>query len=226
MEINFTGLIGQQQSTQSDAASLANDFDDFLTLLTTQLQNQDPLEPMDSTEFTNQLVAFAEVEQQINSNAKLDTLNGLSSASVFSSALNYIGLDVSYVGNEVYFDGTTPTTISYGLESQAVDATLFVRNAAGEIVFSQDLPANDLSGEIAWAGTRNGGGTADAGTYAVSVEAVGPDGEPVEASTVVRGRVSGVEMQGTTLTAIVGERAVPVGSILNAKMPAQPESQT
>jgi len=69
---SISGLTTDAQKTTASKASLSQDFDDFLQLLTTQLQNQDPLNPMDSNEFTNQLVQFSQVEQQINSNQKLD----------------------------------------------------------------------------------------------------------------------------------------------------------
>src|SRR5271170_2758728 len=70
---------------------LSSDFNDFLQLLTTQLQNQDPLSPMDSTQFTAQLVAFTGVEQQINTNSKLDSLIGIDKGSQLTSAANFIG---------------------------------------------------------------------------------------------------------------------------------------
>src|SRR5262245_48791469 len=73
---------------------LSEDFNNFLTLLTTQLKNQDPLSPMDSTEFTQQLVAFTGVEQQINTNTKLDQLIKLDKAGLMTSAASYIGTEI------------------------------------------------------------------------------------------------------------------------------------
>ena len=73
-DVTINSALNQQQKTESAKTGLAEDFAQFLTLLTVQLQNQDPLSPMDTTEFTNQLVAFTGVEQQINTNQKLDSL--------------------------------------------------------------------------------------------------------------------------------------------------------
>ncbi|HBH26901.1 MAG TPA: flagellar hook capping family protein [Rhodospirillaceae bacterium] len=222
MDISYTTLQNQQQATTSSREQLASNFDDFLTLLTTQLQNQDPLEPMDSTEFTNQLVAFAEVEQQISGNAKLDTLNAAMASGVFPAALGYIGLDVRYVGREFSADGaTTPTPIAYALEGEAASATLYIKDASGAIVHREDLPVTEMSGQVAWDGRLASGDMARAGTYTADVEALDANGDAVDATTVVGGRARGVEMQDGVITAVVGERAVPVANILNATTPTQ-----
>lgn len=220
MQIDVSGFVAPQSDAAIAGASLAEDFGNFLSLLTTQLQNQDPLEPMDSTEFTNQLVAFAGIEQQIKSNDRLETLTGLGGADVFSSALGYIGLDISYTGDELYFDGTNPADISYELDGQPAGVNLFVRDSNGGIVYSQPLQANNLNGRIEWDGTLNTGGVAPAGAYTINVEATpAVEGEDVTATTVVSSRVTGVEMQGNTLTAIIKDRAVPVDKILSARQP-------
>src|SRR5262249_25107311 len=83
---------------------LSSDFNNFLTLLTTQLKNQDPLAPMDSTQFTQQLVAFTGVEQQINSNKKLDQLIALNQGDQMTSAVNFIGTQVEAVSTGVNLD--------------------------------------------------------------------------------------------------------------------------
>src|SRR5260370_34022512 len=87
---------------------LSSDFNNFLTLLTTQLKNQDPLSPMDSTQFTQQLVAFTGVEQQINTNSKLDQLIGLDKTGQLTAAANYIGDQIEATSDQVYLpaDGT------------------------------------------------------------------------------------------------------------------------
>src|SRR5271154_461249 len=93
---------------------LSSDFNDFLTLLTTQLQNQDPLSPMDSTQFTAQLVAFTGVEQQINTNSKLDSLIGIDKGSQLTSAANFIGDTVEAPSSSLSLDATgTASQIGY-----------------------------------------------------------------------------------------------------------------
>ncbi|HZZ11369.1 MAG TPA: flagellar hook capping FlgD N-terminal domain-containing protein, partial [Paraburkholderia sp.] len=90
--IDNNTAAGAGQSTASQ--QLAGNFDTFLTLLTTQLQNQDPLSPMDSTQFTQQLVAFSGVEQQINTNNNLQSLIALNQSQQAASAVSYIGHSV------------------------------------------------------------------------------------------------------------------------------------
>lgn len=222
MEINFASLQNQQQATSRSGVQLAANFDDFLTLLTTQLQNQDPLEPMDATEFTNQLVAFAEVEQQINSNEKLDTLVSASSSNMFPMALGYIDLEVRYFGQEFYTDGINdPPMISYALEKEAQKATLFIKDEEGQIIHTRTLSGETLKGDVTWDGKLANGTMAPAGTYTVSVEALDAQDQPIDSATVVGGRVAGVEIQGNILTVIIGERAVPIANILSAKTPNQ-----
>src|SRR5215470_14788285 len=83
-----TGQAADAQKT------LSSNFDTFLTLLTTQLQNQDPLQPMDSNQFTQQLVEFSQVEQQINSNKNLESLISLTKYQTNQSAVSYLGKDL------------------------------------------------------------------------------------------------------------------------------------
>lgn len=220
-DVTFSSALNQQQRTQNSSTQLAEDFAQFLTLLTTQLQNQDPLSPMDSAEFTNQLVLFSGVEQQINTNQKLDNLVSMGLANSFTAALNYVGLNVSYLGSELSFDGDNPVTVSYALNDQAVDSKISIRNENGDLVFSADAATSTGKHEFVWDGTLNGGGTAPPGTYTVSIDALDIDDNPVGSSTVVTGHVRGVETQDGQIFALVGERAVPISSILNAVQPPQ-----
>src|SRR5579884_3869002 len=106
MSVNGLGN-GAGSGTQSQAMQqLTGNFDTFLQLLTTQLQNQDPLSPMDSTQFTQQLVEFSQVEQQINTNNNLQNLIGLTEANAGSTAVSYLGKDVTITnGNGALING-------------------------------------------------------------------------------------------------------------------------
>lgn len=223
-DVSLNTVINQQQNTANSQASLAGDFDDFLTLLTTQLQNQDPLAPADSTEFTNQLVAFAGVEQQINTNQKLDSLVSLQFSNAFASSLSYVGLDANYLSNEAFYDGEAPVEISYALDGEPATANLFIYDEAGTIIQEFDLASIEGVREITWDGTTKTGVKAPAGTYTLAIEAVDAAQQPITDSIVVKGRISGLETQNGSIFALVGERAVPVGSIINVSQPlTQPQ---
>jgi len=213
-DVTLGSALTQSQRSDAAEASLASDFSQFLTLLTTQLQNQDPLSPVETTEFTNQLVAFTGVEQQINTNQRLDSLVALNIGSSFSSSQSYVGQDISYIGSEFEYTGA-PSSIDYSLPTQAADVTINVLNELGEVVYTEDGSTNVGINEFVWNGQLNSGGVALPGTYEVQVGALDVDDNPIQTQTVVRGRVRGTESQNGQIFLLVGERAVPLSNVLN-----------
>lgn len=218
-DVTFSSALNEQQQTAVASASLAEDFAQFLTLLTTQLQNQDPLDPLDTNEMTNQLVAFTGVEQQINTNQKLDDLVSLQLGNALGSSLSYVGLDISYVGSEFYSDGETPITINYALDGQAVENNLRIVNEEGVTVYETAGSTAAGAQEFVWDGKDNQGNPVEPGTYAIRIDALDSNDKAVGGSTIVSGRVSGVESQNGALFLIVGERAVALSNVLNAREP-------
>lgn len=218
-DVTINNALDFAQNTANSSAQLASDFDDFLVLLTTQLQNQDPLSPMDSTEFTNQLVSFAGVEQQINQNQKLDSLVSLALGSSFSSSLNYVGKNVSYISSEAYFDGATPIDVNYAIDGESVDTTINILDEDGKVVFSQKVSDDDNVENFTWDGRNNNGDLLAEGTYEVRVDALDGQNNPLESTTVVTGRVGGIETQNGTTFLLVGERAVSIGNVINVSEP-------
>lgn len=218
-EVTIGTAIDSQSKTAAANTQLSQDFADFLNLLTVQLQHQDPMDPMDTKEFTNQIVAFTGVEQQINTNQKLDDLVALQLGTSMGNALGYVGLDISYISSEFYFDGSTPSTINYALEKDAVEVTVRVLDEEGNIVYEEDGDRNVGNNEFTWDGTDKHGDPVEPGTYEVRIDALDIEDEAVGATTVVNGRVSGVETQNGLLFAIVGDRAVALSNILNATQP-------
>src|SRR3954466_12002320 len=131
-----TAAQSQQKAAQSNV-KLSTDLNSFLTLLTSQLKNQDPLSPMDSTQFTNQLVQFSQVEQQINMNSNLSNLIGLTQQSIASNVVNYIGKTIEGPSSSApLINGAMKA--SYNLTAKAATVTIAVKNAAGDIVFSKN----------------------------------------------------------------------------------------
>ncbi|MCB1530679.1 MAG: flagellar hook capping family protein [Rhodospirillales bacterium] len=226
-DVTLSGTAQKAQNTLQQSVKLAEDFDQFLTLLTTQLQHQDPLDPMDSTEFTNQIVQFSQVEQSINTNQKLDNLVSLQLASISSVALGYVGMDVSYISAEISYDGATPVTIDYALSDPAVDAKINIRDEAGELVYSSTVPKDVGANKFTWNGLDTNGNPVQEGTYSVTIDAIDTNDDPIATSTVVSGRVRGIESQNGVIFVLIGERAVPISSIINATLPeeAPPEEE-
>lgn len=224
--VTTSNAANNASKTSASTVKLADDFQQFLTLLTTQLQNQDPLAPMDSTEFTNQLVQFAQVEQQINQNQKLDDLVALQLSSISSVALGYVGMNISYVSSEMSYDGENPVTINYALASEAVTSKVNIYDEEGTLVYSGDAPKNTGTNTFTWNGLKTNGMPVEEGTYTVKIDALDKAGKTIENSTVVSGHVRGIETQNGIVYVLVGERAVAISSIVNATTPAQQAANT
>ena len=143
MDVSATSSAATASAAQKAQSSLSTNFNTFLTLLTTQLKNQDPLSPMDSNQFTQQLVQFSQVEQQINANQNLETLISLTKGRSSTDAVSYLGKTLTLT------DGTAPlmngkATWAYSLDSDSTTTRLMVLNAAGKAVYVAD-------GETGWA---------------------------------------------------------------------------
>lgn len=195
------GVGGATRTTSqsaSDTASLANNFDTFLTLLTAQLQNQDPLAPMDSTQFTQQLVQFSQVEQQIRTNQQMESLVGQFQAASASAALSYLGKDAIVEADETYLAGGEANW-AYVLPDGGADSVkITVRDSAGRAVYTtEDLPITEGEHLFTWNGVKTNGETAADGVYTLDIEAR-MDGEDVDTLVRVRETIMGVDFSGTS----------------------------
>ena len=215
MELN--PIVPTAESTSAAERSrttLAEDFDNFLTLLTTQLANQDPLDPVDSNEFVDQLVSFTGVEQAVNTNAHLEELVGLISASQTVSAVGYLGTTIEAKGNtSVLVDGQAEFT--YQLPQKAGTAELTISNDKGEVVFRGN--ANTESGEhvFSWDGRNNEGIPLPDGLYSISVSAKSVDGTTIPVDSFVRGRVTGIETVDGDVVLVVNGNHVPLTEVIS-----------
>lgn len=163
-----------QSNAAASADSLASDFDTFLTLLTTQLRNQDPLEPTDPTQFVEQLATFSSVEQQVETNRQVAELVASLGGGDASGLVEFIGRRVE-APLPLRFDGDNPVSVTTAPVSGAQTASLVVIDENGaEISRSQVSPAQTA---LVWDGDRSVGGTADEGFYSFRVDYVDEDGE-------------------------------------------------
>jgi flagellar basal-body rod modification protein FlgD len=192
--------VGTETQTQAggDRTRLSDNYDTFLILLTAQLQNQDPLAPMDSTQFTQQLVQFSQVEQQIRTNEQLEGLVGQYQAASAGAALSYLGKDAIIEADETYLAGGEANW-AYRLPEAATSLTITVKDSSGRTVYETDT-ADRGAGEhlFSWDGVKTNGETAPDGVYTVSFEAEGADGEEIEPTVSVRETIMGVDFSGDT----------------------------
>jgi flagellar basal-body rod modification protein FlgD len=190
---------------------LSGNFDTFLQLLTTQLQNQDPLSPMDSTQFTQQLVEMSQVEQQIDTNTNLSTLVSLGQSQSNNLAMGYLGKDVVITnGQGALVNGAADWT--YGLNTAASATTLTVTNSAGNVVYSTTGSTAAGSHDFPWNGTDNSGNQLPDGTYTLTANATAADGSTVTTSVASKGLVTGVDMSGTTPQLVIGSSEFPIAN--------------
>jgi len=196
-----------------DGAKLADDFDDFLTLLTTQLQHQDPLDPMDSGEFTNQLVAFTGVEQQIQTNQNLETLADL-------SRFNNIGATAGYLGNEALIEApfgdhtTDGISWQYANNEVAETSTMRVLDEDGNTIYEVEAETGIGIHEFKWDGYNNAGELVEPGNYQLEVSAEDEVGESIEVGIAVQETITAVDTTGFEPIFTVGPNTVGQTQIL------------
>jgi flagellar basal-body rod modification protein FlgD len=194
------------------AAQLSGNFDTFLTLLTTQLQNQDPTNPMDSNQFTQELVQFSGVEQQINTNDNLKTLISLQQGNAGTAATGYLGKTITVTNGQAALQGGEADW-SYALGSAAVANTLTVTNSAGQVVYSGTGQTAEGQHDFSWNGESTSGQQLPDGTYTLAVNATDSSGAAVTSAIASKGVVDEVNMTSGTPQLMVGQMAVALSDV-------------
>lgn len=203
-------------AAEKSKALFGSNFDTFLKLLTNQLSNQDPLDPVDTAKFTEQLVQFAGVEQNIATNTNLEKLIGLNNASQNTAALGYIGKNVQATTNQIFSNGTSGSTIGYTNTSDFNTVSIDIINANGRIIRTLSAPATKGQQSISWDGKDSLNVQAPAGTYTVKASGYDTAQKATALTTTTTGIVSAIETSnGTSLT--VNGISVPVTSIIAVK---------
>jgi flagellar basal-body rod modification protein FlgD len=196
------------------ALGVTQNFNTFLTLLTTQLQNQDPLSPLDSNQFTQQLVMFSQVEQQIQTNSQLSTLIAGQAASETMSALPMVGQTIEYSGNQAVLQNGQ-AAYSYTLPSAAASASITIQDSGGNTIFQTTADASAGTHSFVWNGqTTAGQQLPDGGTYAIQVSATAANNSAVTPTTAAIGTVTGVSVNNNVATFNVSGVAVPMSQLL------------
>jgi len=204
-----TSLLGQQE--------IASNFQEFLQLLTTQLKNQDPLSPLDTNQFTQQLVAFASVEQQLKTNSDLDQLITLNKTSQATAAL-------SFVGSQVTADGAT-TQLKNGVAVWNINsprpaaAAISILDQNGNTVWTGQQTLDTGAQTYSWNGRTSTGTTAPDGLYTIQIAAQDAAGQTVSVSTQYTGTVTGVDLSGSQPLLQVGSSYLTISQIRSIQRP-------
>ena len=202
----------------SDRAMIAENFDAFLLLLTTQLKNQSPLDPMDTNQFTQQLVQFASVEQQLKSNDTLNALLTSSRGSAVSTAASFVGMQVTADGTSARLaDGKAEWMINPARNAQA---NVVILDSKGSLVATstQAVPAGEQ--KFVWDGTTSTGTTAPPGDYTIQISARDASGQNVSVKTEIVGRVESVDVSDSDPVLLIGANRVPLTKVRGISWPA------
>ena len=200
-----SGTTGSAAAEAAMKQSTGMNKDDFLKLFVTQLQNQDPLNPQDGTQFIGQLAQLTQVEQAYNTNTNLQSMLNQGSNSATLAAITLIGKQVEAPGSQVDLKSGTPATINFTLEKSADQVTVSVLDAAGAVVKTLSTGAKGAgTGNVSWDGTDNAGAQLASGAYSFSVSAKDASGNAVAGMGLVRGKVDGVDMSGAAPVLSIG----------------------
>jgi flagellar basal-body rod modification protein FlgD len=207
----------QQQTTSATAKAavdLSQNYQTFLQLLTTQLKNQDPLNPMDSSQFTSQLVQFSSVEQQIQANKNLESLISAQASNEAANSVNYIGRTVAATSDTVGLQNGS-ATINYALDNAVASDSITISTTSGKIVRSLQGQTGQGAHTITWDGKDANGNIMPDGSYKIAIAATNTDQTAAGASIGISGTVTGVSLVNNTPLLAIGGVTVPMANILS-----------
>lgn len=214
----------------SGSKMLASNFETFLSLLTSQLKNQDPLSPVDSNQFTAQLTQMAGVEQQLLTNELLKSLVSAQGGGDLAGASNYIGKDATAAWSATKMaDGKAKW--SYELGANAASAKLQVLDGKGKVIWEGDAPDKTTGvHDFTWDGKATTGANGQNGeVYSLKIVAKNAQGATLDAQVLTRGRITGVEMYDGEPFLTVGNSILPLSTVIaleEAKTPTTGGSGT
>jgi flagellar basal-body rod modification protein FlgD len=207
---NTSSTTSSSTVTGSQTA-IAGNFDQFLSLLTTQLKNQSPLDPLDTNQFTAQLVQFAGVEQQLKMNDTLSALLTLNKATTTTDAVGFIGATITADGATAPLkNGSAYWSVNM---ASAGTANITVKDSSGSVV--RTLTTSLAAGEqtVQWDGSTSTGGPAPAGDYTITVDAKDLAGQAVVAKTEIIGVVDSIDLSGDTPMLKIGTISVAIDKV-------------
>jgi flagellar basal-body rod modification protein FlgD len=211
--------IGSQTEIKNSSITQPLGKDDFLTLLVTQLKNQDPLKPSDPTEFTSQLAQYSSLEQLYNINESMKSLDDLKGVFGRLSALSLIDKYVVINSDTFQFDGQE-AGLGFCFQNMVREATVYVKNDSGQIL-DQISVLNPSTGEhiMKWNGKDQNGRQLPPGTYFFSVIGITEAGEEVQGMPMVESRISGVDFSDSGNTLLTNNGRVMLSEIFTVNNP-------
>ena len=214
-----TTTADKTAAAATSSTGLADNFQTFLTLLTTQLQNQNPLDPLDTNEFTQQLVQFAGVEQQLKSNEQLKSLIAIEKSAQATQALIYVGGTVAVDGTSQQFNGSATWNLAAPKDATA---NITITNSTGQTVYTGNYPLTKGNVSFMWDGKGNNGTQWPAGIYKMSATYKDSAGKDVAIPTEIQGVVDSVDLTATPALLTIGGKTYTTDQIKRVIRPSAP----
>ena len=205
-----TGTATGNKTASDKTTGIADNFQTFLTLLTTQLQHQNPMDPLDTNQFTQQLVQFAGIEQQLKSNEQLKSLVEIEKGAQATQALVYVGNTVAIDGSKAQFDKSA--TWNFNSEKNTT-ATITITNSAGQTAYTGNFNLKQGGSSFVWDGKGNDGVQWPPGTYTLTATGKDSAGNNVAISTEVQGIVDSVDLTSTPPLLSIGGQSYTTDKI-------------
>ncbi len=205
-------------TSETARQSLSDNFDQFLLLLTTQLQNQDPTDPLDTNEFTQQLVQFSSVEQAVKTNSNLEKVLALLQTNQLDSAVAYIGKSIESKGNKGVLLGGQ-AEFAYDLPAGVSEVTVSITDANNRVVFSGEGSKKSGKNVIIWDGVNSFTGEREPdGQFTISVKAKDSKGDEVKnVTTYSSGRVTSVDLQNGDIQLNIGDLKIKLDQVVSIR---------
>jgi flagellar basal-body rod modification protein FlgD len=215
---------GSAPSTSANnQPGIAANFTAFLQLLTTQLQNQNPLEPLDTNQFTQQLVQFAQVEQQLRGNDQLATLVALQKSQQASAALDFVGKTVVITGATTNL-GSSGTTVWTFSSPKPASATVTIKDSTGQTAFTGNYTVNTGRQDFVWDGIGSNGQRWPEGNYTISIAAKDSSGQTVAITTDVQGIVDSADVTQSPPILTIGQLNFTLDQIKRVVRPSETQA--
>lgn len=208
-----TVQMRESQYTSSDTGTLGKD--DFLQLLVAQLRAQDPLNPMESTEFTAQLAQFSSLEQLYNVNDGLGNMLTSQTSLTNAQSVGFIGKTVKATGGSIEVKDGVPDALHFDLPSDANKVFIDIYDAGGGFVRRIEEDAKNAGKQaLTWKGGDSRGNTVSDGVYSFEVSAVGFQNESLHPTTLTEGKVTGVTFENGAACLMAGNIKIPMHTVI------------
>ncbi len=206
-----SGSSSSSSDLSTDATTITSNYSTFLNLLTAQIQNQDPLSPMDTTQWTNQLVQYSSVEQQLKANQYLSQIAAGSTANM-SNAVAYIGKTVT-ASTDTATLANGSASWDYNLAGAASNVTLTVKDTSGNVVYSGAGETGQGDHTFDWDGSSANGNKLTSGDYTLSITSTDGAGNAIDNTVGISGVVSSAQDSSGTVMLTVGNTEVPLSDV-------------